>query len=282
MGESYFIFTTMLQIDKNKLSELLKNFNKLTGIKICVFDDERKEIACAPQNYCDFCAYIRSSKTGAAKCEECDKNGFEQCKKNKEPYRYTCHMGLTECVAPLLHRGECVGYMMIGQTSGNRPIDSLLAQKADEYSLSFEKLKSLCSLIEFSEDEKISAAISIMEACAGYLYLNNFVHGTQSIGTKIDKYIIANLQSNLSVDALCEEFKLSRAALYSSVNNAFGTTPAEYVKKRRLEEACRLLRETDIKITEIADLVGISDYNYFSKLFKKSYCISPREYRKES
>jgi ligand-binding sensor protein len=272
----------MLQIDKNKLSELLKNFNKLTGIKICVFDESGKEIACEPKNYCDFCQYVRSSAAGAAKCEECDKNGFDICKRTKEPYRYTCHMGLTECVAPLLHRGECVGYLMIGQTSGSRPRDGLLLQKADEYSLSYDKLKNYCSLIEFSEDEKISAAISIMEACAGYLYLNNYVHGVDSIGTKIDNYIVSNLRSDLSVNSLCSALKLSRVNLYSSVSNAFGTTPAEYIKRCRLDEACRLLRVTDMKITEIADRVGISDYNYFSKLFKKTYNVSPREYRKDS
>ena len=272
----------MLQIDKNKLSELLKNFNRLTGIKICVFDSDGKEIACVPKDYCSFCAYVRSSPVGAAKCMECDRNGFDISKRTKEPYRYTCHMGLTECVAPLLQRGECVGYLMIGQTSGSRPRGALLAQKAEEYSLSHDKLKSFYSEIEFSEDEKISAALSIMEACAGYLYLNNFVQGDETVATRIDKFILSNLRGDLSVDAICSAFKISRVNLYSTLNTAFGTTPAEYVKKCRLEEACRLLRLTDMKITEVADSVGISDYNYFSKLFKKSYGMSPRQYRKDS
>ena len=231
MGESYFIFTVMLQIDEKKLVSLLKDFNKLTGIKICVLDEDGVEIACVPTEYCQFCKYIRSSPSGEEMCRLSDRRAFEICKRSGKPYRYVCHMGLTECVAPILQQGNCIGYLMIGQTAGERVRSGLFEERAEEYSLDHRVMRELYGSVVMSDDEKISAAVSIMEACAGYLYFNKFVHGAESVGGRIDRYIVSNLTADLSVEALCREFDLSRVALYSYVNRAFNTTPAEYVKK---------------------------------------------------
>lgn len=54
----------------------------------------------------------------------------------------------------------------------------------------------------------------------------------------------------------------------------------EYVTKRRMERAIRLLRETDCKVYEVADQVGITSYRYFSSLFKNWTGLTPREFRK--
>ena len=48
---------------------------------------------------------------------------------------------------------------------------------------------------------------------------------------------------------------------------------------RRLEKSSQLLRETEKSIKEITSDVGYNDQNYFSKLFKNKYGLSPTEYR---
>ncbi|WP_167859212.1 AraC family transcriptional regulator [Paenibacillus cymbidii] len=61
---------------------------------------------------------------------------------------------------------------------------------------------------------------------------------------------------------------------------AFGTTPFHYLQHLRLQEAKRLLRETDMKVETIGRRVGYCDLHYFSRLFHKAIGLSPSEYRK--
>ncbi|MBM7568863.1 AraC family transcriptional regulator [Paenibacillus sacheonensis] len=52
-----------------------------------------------------------------------------------------------------------------------------------------------------------------------------------------------------------------------------------YHQNVRIREACRLLRDTDRKISDIASAVGYQDITYFNELFKRKNGVSPREYR---
>ena len=54
----------------------------------------------------------------------------------------------------------------------------------------------------------------------------------------------------------------------------------DYLFEKRMKEAEKLLRETDLHIYQIAEKVGFSDYNYFTKIFKKFVGCTPSQYRK--
>ncbi|MNG37452.1 HTH-type transcriptional regulator YesS [compost metagenome] len=58
-------------------------------------------------------------------------------------------------------------------------------------------------------------------------------------------------------------------------------TYGQYLMHIRMESAKELLRTTERKAFEIADLVGFADPNYFSFCFKKQVGISPKEYRSQ-
>lgn len=269
----------MLKIDEKKLMRLLEDFYKLAGIKICFFDEDGRELACVPKNYCTFCDYIRSSERGEEACVRSDLDAFEICRKHGKQYRYTCHMGLTECVTPVLNDGRCVGFVMIGQTVENSRVPRYVAEKARLYGLDSIRAEELYSEIESQDEDRINASVSIMEACASYLYLNRLMLEERSTAVKLREYIKKNLRGDLSVNTLCRTFKLSRVDLYACFDQAFLSTPAEYVRRERLRAACQMLESTDMKITDIAVKVGIADYNYFSKIFRRSMGMSPREYR---
>lgn len=56
--------------------------------------------------------------------------------------------------------------------------------------------------------------------------------------------------------------------------------PQEYIHKYKMEKAARLLLlRKDIRISEVADLMGFTDLKYFRLVFKKYYGVSPSEYR---
>ena len=54
-----------------------------------------------------------------------------------------------------------------------------------------------------------------------------------------------------------------------------GITPLEYVHRLRLEEAYKLLSTTAMNVSEVAEFVGFSDANYFSRLFSKKMGMPP-------
>ncbi|MBO5218088.1 MAG: helix-turn-helix transcriptional regulator, partial [Clostridia bacterium] len=55
---------------------------------------------------------------------------------------------------------------------------------------------------------------------------------------------------------------------------------AAFVRRRRLEHAKKLILEGKMSIPEIADTVGFSDYNYFLRVFRQEFGISPRRFAK--
>ncbi|MDR1444393.1 MAG: helix-turn-helix transcriptional regulator, partial [Treponema sp.] len=58
-----------------------------------------------------------------------------------------------------------------------------------------------------------------------------------------------------------------------------GKNISDAVADFRLQEACRLLGETERKINQVAALVGYESPAYFSRIFRQKYGVSPQEYR---
>jgi AraC-like DNA-binding protein len=94
------------------------------------------------------------------------------------------------------------------------------------------------------------------------------------------QYVSANLNGDLPVDVLAGVAGLSRAHFSRSFANLTGLAPAEYVLQERMKRATKLLTANrQLAVKEIAALVGMPDNNYFSKVFRRTYGVSPTEFR---
>lgn len=85
--------------------------------------------------------------------------------------------------------------------------------------------------------------------------------------------------SELSVETLCSYLHLSPAYFSTVFKRETGMSFTNYMTGVRMEEAARLLRETDEKTYLIAEKTGYADPNYFSYVFKRRYAMSPSKYR---
>ncbi len=81
-------------------------------------------------------------------------------------------------------------------------------------------------------------------------------------------------------DGLAAALRLSRFQLYRAVRKETGRGPKDWTERRRLNQACRLLRETSRPVAEIATEVGLPDANYFARFFRKRTGFSPRDWRR--
>ena len=263
-----------------KMQELLHDFYYLTKIKICIYDSMENELCFYPEKLTPFCAMLRENEDMDARCRACDRHAFAQCKKTHRQYVYTCHAGLVEGISPILHDDRIIGYIAVGQIKSDPLVNfEPLGRQIPEERRAI--LHSLFESLPVTEEEKISAAMRILDACTGYEYLRGLAGGAKAqIDLRLSAYVDEHLSEELTVRTLCTQFRLSHSEIYAIFREYFEATPAEYIKGRRLDRACRLLRETNLPVGEIARRCGIPDYNYFSKIFKRTFALSPREYRR--
>lgn len=100
------------------------------------------------------------------------------------------------------------------------------------------------------------------------------------IVNEVKACIDANLTEKLTLDSIAERIHYSRSHIASQFRKVAGTTVAQYIAKRRLEEAEKYLRSEKYTISQIAELLNYSSVQYFSKCFKDEYGCPPSTYNK--
>jgi AraC-like DNA-binding protein len=89
----------------------------------------------------------------------------------------------------------------------------------------------------------------------------------------------ARYSEPLGVEDLAQVAGLSRAHFSREFRRAFGVSPHAYLLTRRLERAAALLRNTDRTVAEICLDVGLQGLGSFTTSFKRTYGMTPTEYR---
>lgn len=97
---------------------------------------------------------------------------------------------------------------------------------------------------------------------------------------KVAEYLRLNYSQELSLPALAKVGGLSASYLSTQFRKETGQTITDYLAKLRLEQAVQLLRESRLPIQEISSFVGYTDNNYFVKVFRRRFGMTPGEYRK--
>ena len=97
---------------------------------------------------------------------------------------------------------------------------------------------------------------------------------------KVCAYVDQNLSAEISLESASEYAGVSSFYLSKLFKEEKGETFVNYISDKRLEKSCQLLAQTELSIKEITASVGYNDQNYYSRIFKSKYGISPKEYRK--
>ena len=95
----------------------------------------------------------------------------------------------------------------------------------------------------------------------------------------IRRYIDLHFKEALTLEQLAEESHMSKYYLSHTFKREYGVSPINYMISRRIEESKYLLVETDLSLSQIAQLLGFSSLSYFSQVFHRTQGISPKEYR---
>lgn len=112
--------------------------------------------------------------------------------------------------------------------------------------------------------------------------INARSRSTKSFVFKAQEYVHTNYSDeSLSLDRVCQALNVSNSYFSTIFKKETGNSFIGYLTDYRMEQASRLLLETNEKNYIIAKEVGYADPNYFSYVFKRKFGVSPSKYRAE-
>jgi signal transduction histidine kinase/AraC-like DNA-binding protein/ABC-type sugar transport system substrate-binding protein len=110
--------------------------------------------------------------------------------------------------------------------------------------------------------------------------INNPAH-ISSLARQAMAFIQTNFASAITREQIATAVGVSESYLTQVFQQELGITPWVYLTRYRITHAERLLRESNLSITDIAALSGFDDPGYFSKVFRSTTGVSPRAFRQQ-
>ena len=276
----------VLRYSVDKLRKVINDFNIATGISVSILDVDYKHVAGGPVSANEFCALIHSSKEGKKRCLLSDRELLRLSKEGRCTVTRHCHAGLCDTVVPIYSHEILLGFIIFGQiddAEGKRtPFDEIY-ERVKDLELDREALMAAYESSVFSDRRKIESAVEIVTILTKYILFEHLIEPEcEKMSENVARYIDENITEELSVGVICKRFHISKSMLYREFHARFGCTVGEYITSKRIETAERLLRTTQLSVSEISEKCGIDNYQYFCRLFKNIRGVTPLQYRKNN
>lgn len=131
-----------------------------------------------------------------------------------------------------------------------------------------------------SEAKKYYLFFCLMDLLSESKGSEDEVHIKNDCLSKALRYINCDISQNMSVNELAQRCYTSVNTLERIFKQNLNISPYEYIKKKRLVNAAKLLKE-GFSVTESAEKSGFSDCSNFISVFKKYYGVTPLKYKKQ-
>lgn len=95
-------------------------------------------------------------------------------------------------------------------------------------------------------------------------------------------YLHAHFSENIDTSRIAASASISESECLRCFRSTIGTTPIQYLKQYRIQQAAQLLLDTEEKISEIASRCGFQDMSYFTRAFREEKGCVPTQYRKKA
>lgn len=88
-------------------------------------------------------------------------------------------------------------------------------------------------------------------------------------------------ESKFDLDMLAGELNMSKSTLHRKIKAITGLTPLDFVRNIKMKQACRMLSEHELSISEIAYALGFTNPKYFTKCFKEEFGLTPTDFQQQ-
>ncbi len=265
-----------------RLGRLLNALHLCMDIKFALMDENAREVYTASFQT-TFCRAIATTPGGYERCVDCDHKALSDIQKTQKMKQYYCHAGLIEIALPVTEQGERIATILFGQMldHSSREEQWKRISKACAWYPNVEELYQPFLRLKRISQQQINACTEIVHACVSEVRLSGIVAAnSQDDMQRLMSYLDTHYDGKISVEGICEALSIGKTRLYQLCKVRQGKTIVEMVNDRRMEAAKELLITTNQSIQFIAETVGIPDFNYFTKVFKKYEGVTPSDYRR--
>ena len=140
---------------------------------------------------------------------------------------------------------------------------------------------------ELSGDMLLSLLVQVLiklkrlsSAPADTLKSAHCLNNENEIIRRAQQYISSHVRSRLTVPLVAQNTDVSTSYLTALFHKHLQISPGEYIRRIKLQESKRLIREGNMNFTEIAQALQYSTIHHFSRQFKEKFGITPSQYAK--
>ena len=135
----------------------------------------------------------------------------------------------------------------------------------------------------YSKENLTNTNLCLYHFLATFLFPEKHTNGKEQdekdrIKSTIE-YLQQHLADKVTVDDLAHKSGFSASHFSNLFRKSTGMSPLDYFIHLKMQKACILLYSSEIKVKDIALMVGYEDAFHFSRLFKKNMRVSPNQYR---
>lgn len=270
--------------DEERLRKLIANLKTLTGIPANILDPEGRDINLF-RGHPPFCRLLNDLPEGHRRCVECDMRKVRGYTAEKGFQFYRCHAGICEAVMPLYDKKDPLAYLIFGCYLDDSPMEEQWERARallDWWPEGPDALRNAFFQFRQYSPQEIQAYAETLEALSSYIRLQGMILTTEQTDLqKLELYLDQHYMEKLSLASISQQLHIGRTKLCALAKRlSGGRTLSHLIAQRRIGEAKRLLLQSSLPISAVGDAVGISDYNYFSKVFRASTGMTPSAFRK--
>ena len=271
--------------DEEQLRKLTANLKILTGLPANILDPEGRDINLF-RGHPPFCRAVNDLAEGHERCISCDMWTIHNYTAEKGFQFYRCHAGICEAVMPLFDQKRPLAYLIFGCFLDDSPLegqwDNTRALVADWWPGDLEALHGAFLQFQQYTQEEIQAYAETLEALSSYIRLKGMIQAAERTDLqKLELYLDQHYMEKLSLESISQQLHIGRTKLCSLAKELSGGRTLSYlISQRRIDAAKRLLLQSSMPISAVGETVGVSDYNYFSKVFRSATGMTPSAFRK--
>ena len=270
--------------DEERLRKLIANLNTLTGVPANILDLSGRDINLF-RGHPPFCRAVNDLPEGHERCIACDRCKIQHYQAESGFQHYRCHAGICEDVMPLYNKQNPVAYLAVGCYLDDTPMEEQWERTRsllDWWPAGPDALKDAFFQFRQYSKAEIQAYTETLEALSAYIQLKGMIlTAEQTDLQKLELYLDQHYMEKLSLESISQQLHIGRTKLCSLAKELSGGRTLSYlIVQRRIEAAKRLLLQSSMPISAVGETVGVSDYNYFSKVFRSATGMTPSAFRK--
>lgn len=270
--------------DEKRLRKLIANLSILTGVPANILDTEGRDRYLFG-GHPPFCKAINDDPEGHDRCVSCDARKVRQYCGGGGFQFYRCYLGICEAVMPLYDKDDPLAWLVFGCFLDDAPMEEQWAHTAsllDWWQGDLEQLHDAFLQFRQCTKEELRAYAEILEALSSYIRLEGMISASElSDAQRLENYLDEHYREKLSLAGLSTALHIGRTRLCAlAKESSGGRTLSQLITQRRIDAAKELLTRSNLPISVVAEEVGISDYNYFTKVFRAAVGVTPRAFRK--